>query len=102
MLPERRRLLVRLAGGVAIAVQIWLVLRFENMARTYFASINDLFGGFAVLSNRISQLKPEPFKAPWSWLYLVLFIATMLATLGWMWVAGLRQALSSKEEPPPP
>lgn len=103
MRPERRQLLARLCGIAAIAVQAWLVLRFEAMTRWYWGTIDHLFGGFTVLSNRISQLKPAPFKAPWSWLYLALFTLLMLATLTWMWIAGFREAGSrSSDEPPPP
>ena len=95
MRPERRQLLARLLGGAALIVQVWLVLRFEAMTRRLWREDSPLFGGFKVLSHRMSQLKPALFKAPWSWLYLGLFTFLLLGTIGWMWFAGFRAAASS-------
>ena len=88
-------------GGLALVVQLWLVFRFEQMMRIYWGTVAQRFGGSSALSNRMSQLKPAPFKAPWSWIYFGLFLALTIGVLAWMWSAGIRAAASSTDEEPP-
>jgi len=96
MRPERLRRLAGIFGGIALVVQAWLMLRFEAMMRWYWGLVEHLFGGYTVLSNRMSQLKPALFKAPFSWLYLALFVLLMLVVIVAMWIAGFRAAIRAR------
>src|SRR5438067_7478650 len=94
---RQRRLAVQLAG-LALVAQIWVGFTFEKNLRDYLPESKRSLISYAQFSDRVSQLKPTLFKAPWSYVYLALFLLAMLAVLGGMWIAGLQQAL----DPDPP
>jgi hypothetical protein len=102
MRPDRRmRRVAGIVGAIAVVIQAWLMLRFEAMMRWYWGLVEHLFGGYTVLSNRMSQLKPALFKAPLSWLYLALFVLLMLVAIVGLWSAGLRAASAPPDDEPP-
>jgi len=91
MRSERPRRALVIAGAVALAVQALVAARFAAVLRAYWREIAPRLS-FATVSERMSQLKPALFKAPWSWLYLALFLAGALGVLGALVAAGVRAA----------
>ncbi|MCU1279440.1 MAG: hypothetical protein JWM53_2986 [bacterium] len=79
-------------------LQIRIALLFVRAARTEWDSARAGFGSLAQLTNRASQLKPNTFKFPWTWVYVGCFAAILIATFCWFWIHGLREAMAPEPE----
>jgi hypothetical protein len=84
-------------GGLALVVQIWIALHFEVVARRYWIDSRRYLVSLHRFAQRVSQLKPAAFKAPWSFVYLGLFVALMTAMVFALWIIGFREALAAGE-----
>lgn len=93
--PEIRRRAALVAGALVLVVQALLAGKFAATLWRLWRSVASLFGGFTTLSQRISQLKPAPFKTPWSWCYLAIFLLATIAVISALVVAGIREARTS-------
>jgi hypothetical protein len=94
---DRQKAALRFASGLWLVVLLALLVA---LARLFVRELGRLSGVTArTLLDRMSQLKPWPWKAPLSTLALALFVALLVATLAWLWIAAARRYLRGRGMP---
>lgn len=84
-------------GGLALVAELWVALVFVHTARRHWNLYSAQMVSFDESMNRISQLKPLLFKAPYCLVYLILFVVGVSGVVGWLIASGMREAMA--EEP---
>ena len=93
-----RLYLLRLRWGlVSLGAFAFITLRFTLAFLEHWGGFRDRTD-WRVLSSRMSQLKPYPWKAAYSGPYAVLLVVLLAGTIGVLLVLGLRDAFASERE----
>ncbi|MCU1282805.1 MAG: hypothetical protein JWM53_6351 [bacterium] len=85
-------------GGLALVAQVWVALVFVRRFLLDWEATRPQLVSFAESMNRFSQLKTPALKYPWGAVYFVLFVAGIVALLGWLALSGLREAMAPELE----
>jgi len=80
MSVERARRVAHAAGVAAAAWMGWRCLQLWRLVAAEWGGLRERADD-AVLAARLSQLKPAPFKVPWSIAYLALFLGICLGVI---------------------
>lgn len=81
-------------GGLAMVAQLWVALVFVRRLLFDWDETRPQLASFAESMNRVSQLKAPALKYPWSGVYFVLFVVGAIVIVGWLTVAGVREAMA--------
>jgi hypothetical protein len=81
-------------GGLALVAQLWVALGFVRRLLLDWDATKPQLVSFAESVNRFSQLKAPALKYPWAAFYLLLFAGGLAGIIGWMMIAGLRDAMA--------
>jgi len=104
MQAERLRRLGLRWGLVALGAMAFVTVCFWNALLEDWLSIREVTD-WRVMTARLSQLKPWPWKASYSGTYALLLVAALVVTIGVFFVLGVRDALRPPpdgDEPEPP